>query len=170
MSKPLSSCCGARAKINMVRKPGEPVHFCDKCLKGCEVVAKKSAFAPKVKEPTGERKVFVKLYHKRAHGVSEISGEPLLPPSDPMFHFQGCHLLPKGTYEDERLIELNIVMTTVDEHMKEWPRVKEKTDAQLIAMGMQKWIVKVTLFRALRLKSNTNLKAKLSGTNTHTNG
>lgn len=106
--------------------------------------------------------MMVDLWHE-CKGNSEVSGEPLLPPSHPMFHAQGCHLLPKGSYQDARLERANIVMTTVDEHTIEWPLVKEKTDQELKAMGMEKWIPKVTLFRAMRLKYNTRLTAELSG-------
>lgn len=165
MSKPLSSCCEKPAKLDMTASNG--AMFCTHCGQTCEVSKRTKPFKgyttiSAVRKPTGEHSAFLEVW-KRCKGKSEVSGVDLLPLDHPMWHWQFSHLLPKGSYQGERVDLINIVACTIDEHVKEWPRVKEKTDAQMIAMGMSKWIVKVTLFRALRLKSNMNLKAKLSG-------
>lgn len=67
------------------------------------------------RKATGERALFVKLYHERG-GISEVSGRELLPPDHAMFHHQGSHILNKGMYPELRLDPRNIVMITPDEH------------------------------------------------------
>lgn len=159
-TKPRSSCCDARVKVNL-RDGG---WFCDKCGKDttpAKSSPKKSTLTT-VRKPSGERALFIRLWAK-CGGKSEVSGEPLLPPEHPLFHFQGSHLLPKGAYQDERLLEENVVMVTVEEHTDEWPFVKELTDEELKQEGQAKWIPVVTRFRKLRLKSNLKMRADLSG-------
>ena len=165
MSKPLSSCCEKPAKLDMTRNDG--AMFCSHCGKTCELSQRTKPFKgyttiPKVRKATGEKEQFL-LVWARCKGKSEVSGVPLLPLDHPMWHFQFSHGLPKGTYGEDRLELANITACTVDEHTIEWPLVKEKTDDELRAMGMAKWIKTVTTFRALRLKSNLKLRDKLSG-------
>ena len=69
----------------------------------------------KKRRVTGERALFVRLYEERG-GVSEVSGKELLPPDSERFHYQGSHILPKGTYPELRLDPDNIAMITADEH------------------------------------------------------
>jgi len=165
MSKPLSSCCEKPAKMDMTRN--DAAFFCSHCGQTCELSKRTKPFKgyytmPKERKPTGEKEVFLKVW-ARCKGKSEVSGVDLLPLDHPMWHWQFSHCLPKGTYTEERLILQNIVACTVDEHVKEWPIVKEKDDQWLKENGYANWIPKVTLFRAMRLKSNLSLKAKLSG-------
>lgn len=163
-NKPMSACCDALAKDN-VMNPG--VSFCTKCGEDCEVVKPKPKYGAStlsnVRKTSGEAEVFRDVVWPRCKGKSEISGADLLPYGHPMWAAQFCHLLPKGSYNEDRLKPENIVATTVEEHTEEWPFVKEKTDAELREMGMSKWIPKVTVFRALRLKYHKRLKAELSG-------
>lgn len=166
--KPLSSCCEKPAKVNMLARAleGEQAYFCSHCGASCDLTERRTAFKgstlSNVRKPSGERSLFVERW-AACKGRSEVSGVLLLPPDDPRFHFQGCHLLPKGSYQGDRLLAENVVMTTIEEHTEEWPLVKEKTDAELKAMGMSKWVPVVTRFRALRLKYNQRLNAELSG-------
>ena len=167
--KPLSSCCEKPAKVNMLARAVEGAsrfYFCSHCGESCDLSQRRTPFKASTLSPTrkvtGERELFVKLWAK-CKGRSQVSGEPLLPPEHPMFHAQGCHLLPKGSYQEDRLEEQNVVMTTVKEHTEELPLVKEKTDEQIKAMGMAKWVPTVTLFRAMRLRYHQRLNAELSG-------
>ncbi len=160
-SKEVSSCCGARAKVNMIARAVDGATrfmFCVKCGEPCDVKTDK----PVARKTTGERDLFVRLYAD-CKGRSQVSGEPLLPPDDQRFHFQGCHLLPKGSYQNDRLEDANVVMVTPEEQTEEWPFVKELTDEELKREGMDKWIPVVTRFRALPLKYNQRLNAELSG-------
>lgn len=159
-TKPRSSCCDARVKPNL-RDGG---NFCDKCGKDCTSAKAKPKFSTlsTTRKHTGEREACEQVW-ARCKGKSEVSGADLLPYGHPMWHWQFCHLLPKGSYQNDRVNIANIVATTVTEHTDEWPFVKEKTDAELRELGMSKWIVTVTVFRALRLKYNQRLKAELSG-------
>lgn len=101
---PKSKCCNANAKLD--RTASEPTWFCTACVKTCALVDDRAV--PK-RQPTGERRVMVELYHKQG-GRCAISGKPLWPPEHPMFHCQGSHIMPKGTYPEWRLEEWNIVM------------------------------------------------------------
>ena len=80
-----------------------------------------------------------------------------------MFHAQGCHLLPKGSYQEYRTKRENVIMTTVEEHTEEWPFVKEKTDVELRESLNARWIPYVTRFRALRLAYNQRLTNRIAG-------
>lgn len=159
-TKVLSKCCGAPAKQDRTAESFRM--FCTKCVKTCQTTTEKTGFASKrstlstVRKVTGEGSLFNERY-EACKGLSEVSGTKLLPPGHAQFHFQGCHLLPKGAYPKERLNPANVVMTTVEEHLEEWPFVKEKTDQELKSMGMAHWIPVVTRFRALRLKANTQI-------------
>lgn len=114
MSKLLSSCCQARAKVDMT---GASTYFCSKCGEGCSTSQKQKprSTLSTVRKTTGERELMIALW-AHCKGRSMVSGEPLLPPEHPLFHFQGSHILPKGTYPELRLEEENMVMVTVDEH------------------------------------------------------
>lgn len=165
--KPLSSCCEKPAKVNMARAEDcTRFYFCTHCGDPCDLSQRRTPFKgttlSPTRKPSGEKEVFLKVW-ARCKGRSEVSGEPLLPVDHPMWHWQFSHLLPKGSYPGDQLDEHNIVACTVDEHTIEWPLVKEKTDAEIKAMGMSKWIAKVTLFRALRLKYNQRLSAQIAG-------
>lgn len=159
-TKPRSSCCDARVKVN-VRDGG---YFCDKCGKDATPAKARPKFTTLSSErkPTGEREAFERVW-ARCKGKSEVSGADLLPFGHPMWHWQFCHLLPKGSYQNSRNELENIVATTIEEHTEEWPFVKELTDPELRERGYDYWIPKVTVFRALRLKYNQRLKAELSG-------
>jgi len=164
-SKPLSSCCEKPAKVN-VNNPGGPM-FCSKCGQDCKVSERKVPFRgystlSTVRKISGEGEMFRKVW-ERCKGRSEVSGEPLLPYGHPMWFHQFSHCLPKGSYGEDRLELANIVACTVKEHTEEWPLVKEKTDEQIKAMGMAKWVPTVTLFRAMRLRYHQRLNAELSG-------
>ena len=116
-TKTLSLCCSARVKVN-VRDGG---YLCGKCGEDCTTKTERTGFGSKpstlskVRKVTGERELFVGLWAK-AGGRSRISGEKLLPPEHPMFHFQFAHLAPKGAYPELRLMEENVWPVTVDEH------------------------------------------------------
>lgn len=116
MNRLLSSCCGARANVN-VRDGG---YVCSACAQDCAVTEQRAGLQIRstlstVRKPTGERELFTQLWAK-CKGKSEVSDKPLLPPEHPQFHFQGSHILNKNTYPDYRLDPRNIVMVTVDEH------------------------------------------------------
>ncbi len=102
--KPLSKCCNKLAKLD--RTALEPTWFCTGCVKSCDLIDQRAV--PK-RQPTGERKLMVELY-KAQDGRCAISGKPLWPPEHPMFHCQGSHIMPKGTYPEWRLKEWNIIM------------------------------------------------------------
>lgn len=155
LSKPkeVSPCCSARVKVNM-RDGG---YFCNACLKPCTIKQE-----PKLRKVTGEADEFRKVWG-RCGGKSEVSGKKLLPPDNPMWHAQFSHLLPKGSYQEDRLKLENIVACTVEEHTEEWPFVKELDDQELRAIDMGHWIPVVTRFRAMRLAYNRRLNAELSG-------
>ena len=161
-----SDCCEAPAKVN-VNDPGGSL-FCSKCGADCKVSARKAPFRgystlSTVRKVTGEGQLFLKVW-ERCGGYSEVDKtQKLLSYGHTMWAAQFGHLLPKGSYDNERLELTNIVACTVKEHTEEWPLVKEKTDAELKAMGMSKWIPTVTVFRALRLKSNLRMAAQLRG-------
>lgn len=109
---------------------------------------KRSGFAKRTRKKTGERDLFVKLYHKRG-GVCEVTGERLLPPEHSMFHCQGSHLLPKGTYPDYRMDERNIAMITIEKHDEwgAWSKDRlEKIDPR--------WKDIVERYRELRIEAN----------------
>ena len=78
------------------------------------------------RKKTGELELFTALYHER-DGVSELSGRTLYPPGHFLFHHQGSHLLPKGTYPDYRLDPRNIVMLHPIEHTK-WEHTRNTDD------------------------------------------
>lgn len=126
MSKhPESSCCGARAKLDKTaKKPG--TWFCTKCVKTCNLAKKKfvGSTLGKPRTPTGERKLMIELYLAQ-RGRCAISGGELWPPEHPMFHHQGSHILPKGTYPEYRLKPENMVMVRKFYH-DQWEAEKDK--------------------------------------------
>lgn len=164
MSKPLSSCCEKRIVAD-VTNPG--AYFCNHCGETCKPSERKKPFRgystiSPVRKISGEGEAFAKVW-ERCKGKSEVSGEPLLPYGHAMWHHQFSHLLPKGSYQNDRLELANIVACTVREHTDEWPLVKEKSDEEIKAMGLSKWIPTVTMFRAMRLKYNQRLSAQIAG-------
>lgn len=114
MSKLLSSCCQARAKVDMT---GASTYFCSKCGEGCSTAQKQKprSTLSTVRKVTGERELFVTLW-ARCGGKSQISNDPLLPPEHPLFHFQGSHILGQQAWPEFELREDNVVMCTIDEH------------------------------------------------------
>lgn len=144
----LSSCCNAKARVNM-REGG---YFCDTCGKNCSAKAKRTGFGSQpstlntVRKPTGERPLFIALWAK-CGGKSEVSGEPLHPPEHHLFHFQGSHLLPKGTYPDYRLDPRNLVMMTPDEH-EHWHRTPRG-----LLLADPKWAPIVARYKALQAEA-----------------
>lgn len=147
MNKPISRCCEARANVN-VRDGG---YLCSSCGKDCEVAFRHAGLTAKTylsatRKPTGERQLFVELWAK-CKGKSEVGGEKLLPPEHPQFHFQGSHLLPKGTYPDYRLDERNVVMMTVEEH-ETWHR-----EPKGWLLSQDKWAPIVRRYDALKAEA-----------------
>ena len=65
--------------------------------------------------PTGERKLFFKIYYSNPQ-VSFLSGKRLFPPEHPRFFHQFSHVFGKGRHPDLRLEEWNIIMVLPDEH------------------------------------------------------
>lgn len=125
MTKLLSPCCQARAKVN-VRDGG---YFCSWCGEGCRPVEKGSGLQTRstlstVRKPSGEKALMIQLWAK-CKGLSEASGTKLLGPEHRLFHYQGSHLLPKGSFPEYRLDPRNIVMITVDEHER-WHTMPHK--------------------------------------------
>lgn len=105
---------------------------------------------PKKRKTTGERALFVALYHQ-CGGVSQLSGLPLLPPDHADFHKQGSHILPKGAYPRYRLLAENIVMVLAGEH-DQWESIKDK---ERLVDVEPRWKPYVERYYALRLKYNT---------------
>lgn len=125
MSKhPQSQCCGAIAKLDQTSSV--PQYFCTKCVKTCNVAEARPAFGQpgQPRKVTGERKLMEELY-KAQDGKCAVSGRDLWPPTHPMFHHQGSHILPKGTYPEDRLREGNIVMVRKFYH-DQWEAEKDK--------------------------------------------
>jgi hypothetical protein len=150
----------------MVARPGSTrFMFCTKCGEPCDVAkaAPKFTTLSTVRKATGEAEVFREKVWPRCKGKSEVSGDDLLPYGHPQWFSQFSHLLPKGSYKDDQTDPNNIIAVTVHEHTVEWPLVKEKSDAEIREMGLSKWIPKVAVFRALRLRYNQRLRAELSG-------
>lgn len=61
------------------------------------------------KTATGQLWLFEQLYRAQG-GLCAISGEPLVPPGGYLFHCQGSHLLPKGSYRRGLLWPTNTIM------------------------------------------------------------
>ena len=156
-TKLLSMCCKATAKVDM---SGASPYFCTSCGKGCGTTTERTGFGSKPstlstkRKPTGERDLFIQLYAK-CQGRSEVSGEKLLPPEHPMFHFQGSHCLPKGTYPDYRLDPRNIAMVTVAEH-EYWHGTPKG-----ILLADPNWAPIVARYKALQAEAESrNLEPK----------
>lgn len=99
-------------------------------------------------KPSGEGLLFLKLYTEQ-NMKCLVSGKKLLPPEHPMFHCQGSHCLPKGTYPEWKLREENVVMILKQYH-DQWNIVKEKTEQELTSLGLPETIPLVMYFQALR--------------------
>lgn len=111
--RPISKCCGARAKPDMVKGGW----FCSKCVKACEVSdpkAKARQTLSTVRKPTGEIALLDRLIRERGP-VSEIGGDDLLPKGHPRYHWQLFHVLGKGEYPELRLLEENVLLSTWQE-------------------------------------------------------
>ncbi len=65
-----------------------------------------------------QNQLFKEIWNERPH-VSELSGDPLLPPGHFQHHWQFLHVLPKGTYPKWKLEKKNIILGTVDEHQNQ---------------------------------------------------
>jgi hypothetical protein len=100
------------------------------------------------RKPSGELRLFKALYAEM-DGVSEISGLPLLPPDHPKFHYQGSHLLPKGTYPEFRLDPRNVVMCTPEEHQM-W---HDYGDKDLLVAVEPRWALFVERMNDLKLEA-----------------
>jgi hypothetical protein len=59
--------------------------------------------------------LFNHIWDTRPH-VSELSGEPLLPPNAMKWIWQFLHVLPKGSYPKYKLREENIILALPAEH------------------------------------------------------
>lgn len=121
---PRSHCCDAIAKID--RTSATPQYFCTACVKTCALKDAKPAFGQpgQPRKVTGERKLMEALYEAQG-GKCAVSGRDLWPPTHPLFHHQGSHILPKGTYPEDRLLEGNMVMVRKFYH-DQWEHEKDK--------------------------------------------
>lgn len=118
MSKLLSKCCQAPAKVNVLSGG----YFCVDCGNNCAATETRSGLTTRstlsaVRKPTGERELFIELWAK-CGGKSQVSGLALPDPASPLFHHCGSHLLEKGSYPDYRLDSRNVVMMTPEEHTR----------------------------------------------------
>jgi hypothetical protein len=142
-TKAESRCCHAPAKVNL-RDGG---YFCTKCGGDTTPVERKQAprstLSP-TRKVTGERELMVQLWAKQK-GKCAVTGDTLLPPEHTMFHAQGSHLLPKGTYPEDRLNPMNMVMITVEKH-NEWHAAGDKS--RLVASD-KRWKPVVDLYDML---------------------
>ncbi len=75
---------------------------------------KRTAIKKKVKEPTGEKEVFLQIWNERPH-VSQVSGDPLGEEPNVWFF---AHLLGKKAYPRFKLKKENIFLMTPDEHLE----------------------------------------------------
>lgn len=162
--KQMSACCERPAKLNL--NDPQAGYFCTHCGADCTISDRKEPFRgstlSNIRKTTGEGEQFL-LVWERCKGKSEVSQDPLLPYGHPMWSWQFSHGLPKGSYQNDRLELDNITACTVKEHTEEWPLVKEKTDAEIRSMKMDKWLDTVRKFRKARLKYNERLSAEISG-------
>lgn len=148
-TKMTSTCCKAKAKMNL-RDAG---WFCTACGEPCSAKSERGGFGAKgstlcsVRKVSGQRELFVQGWAK-CGGRSEVSGEKLLPPEHPQFHFQGSHLLPKGSYPDYKLDPRNIVMMTMEEH-ETWHR-----EPKGLLLADPKWAPIVARFKALQTEAH----------------
>lgn len=62
--------------------------------------------------------MYWEIWEEREH-ISELSGEPLLPPSHCQFIWQFLHVLPKGTYPKYKYNKNNIILALPSEHEKQ---------------------------------------------------
>lgn len=102
----------------------------------------------RVFKPTGELELFTELYFLQS-GKSALSGQDLLPPGHPLFHHQGSHLLPKGTYPDFRLDHRNVVMILPTEH-DTWERIKNK---EVLIAADPRWKNITDMYDSLKLEA-----------------
>lgn len=138
-----SPCCHVAVKVNL-RDGG---YFCPSCGKDCTPTVPKQAprsTLSTTRKTTGERELMVQLWAQQK-GKCAVTGEALLPPEHTMFHAQGSHLLPKGTYPEDRLNPMNMVMITVERH-NEWHATGDK--AQLVKKD-RRWKPVVDLYDML---------------------
>lgn len=140
--KLVSPCCQAKCRVNM-RDGG---YFCAKCGKDAtpKATRKPASTLSQVRKPTGERELFIQLWAKQK-GLCAVSGERLLPPEHQMFHWQGSHLLPKGTYPEDRLNPMNVVMI-LPKHHEQWGAEGDKS--KLVAQDAR-WKPIVDLYHML---------------------
>ena len=152
-TKPLSTCCEKLAKDN-VMNPGKM--FCTKCGEDCEVVMPKPKHSTlsTVRKPTGERALMIELWAKQG-GRCAVTGERLLPPEHPMFHFQGSHGLNKGTYPEYRLDPRNLFMVTVEKH-EEWHAFGDKSGLIAHDKRWEKVVRQVAILKAEAGRKHTH--------------
>ena len=100
------------------------------------------------RKESGQKALFIQLWAS-CQGKSQLSGLPLLPPEHPKFHWQGSHLLPKGSYPELKLDPENIVMITPEEHIL-WGETGVKED--LVSID-PRWGPIVAKYRRLQLKT-----------------
>lgn len=103
----------------------------------------------KRRKATGQRDLFVELYHAQG-GVSAVSGKTLLPPEHGWFHKQGSHLLPKGAYPDYIIDPRNVVMVTCEEHDL-WHSYGDK---EKLAREHPEWTEVVAMYFTLHREAN----------------
>jgi hypothetical protein len=65
-----------------------------------------------------QKMLFEHIWETREH-VSELTGKPLLPKGNFKWHWQFCHILPKGSYNYYKLNPENIILARPEEHEKQ---------------------------------------------------
>ena len=68
-----------------------------------------------MKEFKNQTELFEWIWDNRPH-VSEVSGKQLFPKGHWQFHWQFCHILPKGSYPSLKLDPENIMLMLPHEH------------------------------------------------------
>ena len=76
-----------------------------------------------------QTQLFQEIWDEREH-ISELTGEPLLPPGHWQFHWQFLHVLSKGTYPSFKFDKRNIILALPEEHaiQERYPIFTEKRD------------------------------------------
>lgn len=65
-----------------------------------------------------QKEMFLWIWDSRPH-FSEVSGLPLLPYGHSRWHWQFCHILPKGSYPRWKHNPENIILMLPEEHSRQ---------------------------------------------------